>query len=155
MKYMDDVCNWIVKTYSNKKCIVAGYNKKWKNNIKMGNVMNRKFYEVPYSTLLKKLKEKLSVNGKEFKTICESYTSKCDSLAHEEICRHTTYLGERVSRDLFYSSKNKILNADINAAINIGSLYMKKMNGKVTIFEQCVLNPIKIRKINVSSEGPK
>ncbi len=49
----------------------------------------------------------------------ESYTSKCDALALEEVRKHDTYLGKRVKRGLFRSSIGKTINADVNGAINI------------------------------------
>ena len=49
----------------------------------------------------------------------ESYTSKCDALALEKICYHEKYLGKRIKRGLYASSKGILINADINAAINI------------------------------------
>ena len=56
----------------------------------------------------------------------ESYTSKCDALALEEIKRHDTYKGERVKRGLFRSDDGTFLNADINGAINIMRKYIYK-----------------------------
>ena len=49
----------------------------------------------------------------------ESYTSKCDSLSFEDLCKHENYLGKRINRGLFVSSTSKKINADLNGAINI------------------------------------
>ena len=49
----------------------------------------------------------------------ESYTSKIDHLALEDLKKQKTYLGKRVKRGLFKSSTNKIVNADINGSIGI------------------------------------
>ena len=49
----------------------------------------------------------------------ESYTSKCDGLALEEINKHENYLGKRVKRGLFQSSTGKLINADVNGSLNI------------------------------------
>ena len=49
----------------------------------------------------------------------ESYTSKVDHFANEEMCKHEHYLGKRVKRGLFKSSTGKIVNADTNGAIGI------------------------------------
>lgn len=49
----------------------------------------------------------------------ESYTSKCDSLAFEQIGKHESYLGKRIKRGLFQSSTGKLINADVNGALNI------------------------------------
>lgn len=49
----------------------------------------------------------------------ESYTSKCDALALEPVCKHESYLGKRIHRGLFQSSTGRTLNADVNGALNI------------------------------------
>ena len=56
----------------------------------------------------------------------ESYTSKCDALSFEEVKRHDTYKGSRIKRGLFLSSIGKVLNADINGALNILRKYLIK-----------------------------
>ena len=49
----------------------------------------------------------------------ESYTSKCDALALEPVSKQTTYSGKRVKRGLFASAVGKVINADVNGALNI------------------------------------
>ena len=49
----------------------------------------------------------------------ESYTSKCDGLAFEDVGKHDVYLGRRKHRGLFQSSTGKLINADVNGALNI------------------------------------
>ena len=58
--------------------------------------------------------------GIEIQTNEESYTSKIDHLAFEELKKHEVYLGKRKKRGLFQSSIGKILNADVNGGIGIG-----------------------------------
>ena len=58
----------------------------------------------------------------------ESYTSKCDALGLEEIGYHEQYLGNRKNRGLFESSTHKLINADLNGAINIMRKYVKLEN---------------------------
>ena len=48
----------------------------------------------------------------------ESYTSKCSFFDNEFPCKQESYLGERVFRGLFKSSKG-FINADLNGALNI------------------------------------
>ncbi len=71
----------------------------------------------------------------------ESYTSKCDSLALEIIGFHEKYLGKRHKRGLFKSSKNKLINADLNGAINIMRKYinLNEIKGK-NLFNPKILN---------------
>ena len=49
----------------------------------------------------------------------ESYTWKCSFLDLESIGQHETYLGKRVHRGLFRSSKGRLINDDVNGAYNI------------------------------------
>jgi putative transposase len=65
------------------------------------------------------LENKLKDKGKYLRITEESYTSKCDSLGMEEIGKHENYMGNRIKRGLYGSSKNKLINADLNGAINI------------------------------------
>ena len=49
----------------------------------------------------------------------ESYTSKCSFLDNEEIKKHSNYMGKRIKRGLFKSSKGYLINADVNGSLNI------------------------------------
>ena len=51
--------------------------------------------------------------------INESYTSKCSFYDSEEIGYHNKYLGERIKRGLYETKEKRIVNADINGALNI------------------------------------
>lgn len=99
--------------------IVVGYNKSWKDSIKLGNKTNQTFVQLPHCLLLNMLKYKAKINGILYIETEESYTSKCDSLALEKLGFNTNYLGFRIKRGLFQSSVKRLLNADINGALNI------------------------------------
>jgi len=132
--------NLITKTlfgiYERKERIIIGYNEGWKQGVNMGKKNNGKFYKIPYFKLINKIKDKGKELGIEIKITEESYTSKCDALSLETICKHEKYLGERIKRGLFSSAKGKtikkgkiekkgtLINADLNGAINI----MRKIN---------------------------
>ena len=115
---MNNIINKLKELYPTKKLIVIGYNEGWKTNINLGSKTNKKFYDVPYARLLKKLK--YAFDGKaNIEEINEAYTSKCDALGNEDIEKHEVYKGKRIKRGLFSSSVNKLINADLNGAINI------------------------------------
>lgn len=59
------------------------------------------------------------MNNINIQTTEESYTSKCDHLALEPLSKQIKYLGKRIKRGLFKSSKDIIINSDINGAIGI------------------------------------
>jgi len=89
------------------------------NGSNLGDKNNQNFVNIPFAKFAQKLKSKLQLHGIEFKAIEESYTSKCDHLANEEMKHHDKYLGKRHPRGLFYSSTGAILNADVNGALGI------------------------------------
>ena len=54
------------------------------------------------------------------------YTSKCSFLDDEDICKHEEYVGKRIKRGLYKASDGRLINADVNGALNI----LKKVIGK-------------------------
>ncbi len=127
----------LIKTYADKKYFIVGYNENWKTRVNMGQNNNRQFYDIPYSRIIKKLKEKLLSNGKELIITEESYTSKCDSLSLEKLDKTENFMGCRIYRGLFISSTGKAINADLNGAINI----MRKKINLTTIYGNKIFSP--------------
>ena len=99
--------------------IVVGYNKGWKDSINIGKRNNQTFVQIPFDSLLQKLEYKCKQYGINLIIQEESYTSKCDALAMESIEKHKEYMGKRVKRGLYQSSTRKLINADLNGALNI------------------------------------
>lgn len=144
--YFDKICTEIIKTYEEKNCIVFGYNLNWKNKVNLGKINNQNFYQIPYKKLINKLKDKLERKGKQLILISEWYTSKCDSLNKELIGKHDKYDGERIKRGLFSSKTRKLINADMNGAINIGRKYFQKNGIKNhEINQEGIYNPQRIK----------
>lgn len=112
--------------------LVVGYNKGWKDSINIGKRNNQTFVYIPYEKLVDYLKYKCEMCGITFTTVEESYTSKCDALAFEPVQKHERYLGKRVKRGLFKSSTNKVINADVNGALNI----LRKVSGESACVKQ-------------------
>ena len=99
--------------------IIIGYNKKWKNGIKLGKVNNQNFVQVPFWKLINMIRYKGKLVGIKVIQVYESYTSKCSFLDNEPVKKHKKYMGRRISRGLFKASNGRIINADVNAAFNI------------------------------------
>lgn len=129
--------------------LVVGYNKGWKQNVNMGKMNNQKFTQIPFARLVSYLEYKCELVGIKIVIYEESYTSKCDSLAFEKIGKHDSYLGRRKKRGLFQSSVGKIINADVNGALNI----MRKVVGDscesvCRIIDRGLLfNPVRIMNV--------
>lgn len=99
--------------------VVVGHNKEWKQNLNLGKRTNQAFQNICFESFIEKLKYKCELNGINFILTEESYSSKCDHLAGEEMKHQERYLGKRVKRGLFISSSGKMLNADVNGALGI------------------------------------
>ena len=106
--------------------IVIGRNKEWKDSIQNGRFTNQKFIYIPFYKLFKMLEYKCKRIGINLIEQEESYTSKCDALSFERIEFHKIYLGKRTKRGMFKSGIGKVINADINGALNILRKYLIK-----------------------------
>jgi putative transposase len=99
--------------------IVIGNNKDWKQNINIGKKNNQNFVSIPFEKLITQIEYKAKEVGIEVIKTEESYTSKIDHLAKEELKKQENYLGKRVKRGLFKSSTGRFINADVNGAMGI------------------------------------
>ena len=102
-----------------------GYNPKWKQNINIGRKNNQNFVYVPFKKLVEQIKYKAKLVGMEVIIVKEWYTSKVSALDLEPICKRKKYAGERINRGLFKTKNNILINADVNACLNI----MRKVIG--------------------------
>lgn len=99
--------------------IVIGHNKNWKQDINLGKSNNQKFVQVPFNMFIHLVTYKAQLEGIEVIVREESYTSKCSFIDNEEICKHETNKGKRIKRGLFRSYDGRLINADLNGALNI------------------------------------
>lgn len=104
---------------NNVSIIVIGHNKEWKQDINIGKVNNQKFVQIPYNQFIEMITYKAELEGIKVIQREESYTSKCSFIDNEPICKHETYQGKRIKRGLFKSASGRLINADINGALNI------------------------------------
>jgi putative transposase len=105
--------------HNNISKIVIGNNKQWKTEINIGKKNNQNFVSIPHQKFIEMIKYKSNLFGITVLLNEESYTSKCSFLDNESIEKHEKYLGKRIKRGLFISSKGVKLNADINGSANI------------------------------------
>ena len=125
---------------NNISTVVVGYNKEWKQDINLGKRNNQNFVNIPFLTLIKQLEYKCKLEGINFILTEESYTSKCSFLDNEDVCKHDTYLGERIKRGLFKSKEGKLINADLNGSLNI----LKKVVGYFSYSIEVCSTPLKV-----------
>ena len=106
--------------------IIIGYNKGFKTKGIKSNLpnkektrINQNFIQLPISKFKNKIKELCVRYDIKYTEINEAYTSVCSFYDNEEIKYHKSYLGKRITRSLFKTKEGKIINADINGALNI------------------------------------
>ncbi len=118
------IVNYLVS--NNINTLVIGKNKEWKQNAKIGKRNNQNFVQIPHTRFIEMLEYKCKLEGITVIVTEESYTSKCSFMDNEPIKKHTNYVGKRVKRGLFKSSKGILINADLNGSLNI----LKKVVGE-------------------------
>ena len=106
--------------------LVCGYNETFQRNSNIGKANNQTFVNIPFGKLREKLEYLCKLYSLKFVEQEESYTSKSsffdmDILPKFEEDKPQTYsfLGKRIKRGLYQTSKGYILNADVNGALNI------------------------------------
>ena len=136
---------------SNITKIIIGKNNNWKQDLNIGAKNNLHFNLIPHATLIKMIQYKAQLVGIETIVIQESYTSKCSAIDLEPICRHEKYVGKRKKRGLFITATGKLVNADINGALNIARLGLNVSKNEMQISDlvmSCVMQPNKINLLN-------
>lgn len=132
--------------------LIIGHNNGWKDSINIGKVNNQNFAMIPFDKLISYLKYKCEMIGIAVIEHEESYTSKCDALSFENICKHDNYNGKRIKRGLFQSSVGKLINADVNGSLNImrkvvGDSYISKIIDSGRLFRPIKFNDLYLLKI--------
>ena len=125
--YIGHYTNRLIEILRNERVskLVVGYNKGWKQEINMGSKNNQNFVSIPFRKILDILRYKLEDNGIEYKEQEESYTSKASYLDNDDIpiykeeIEEIKFSGKRIKRGIYKSRQGKIINADLNGALNI------------------------------------
>lgn len=111
--------------------LVIGHNKGWKDKINIGKVNNKNFVNIPFNKVIDIIKYKAEDLGIKCIEQEESYTSKASFLDNDNIPTFNedknqkhTFSGKRITRNLYKTKNNQIIDADLNGALNI----MKKAN---------------------------
>ena len=150
--YMHKVSRIIVDNAIQHKVtkIIIGKNENWKQKINLGKSNNRQFTSIPHATLIEKIKYKAQMVGIETILTQEAYTSKCSAIDLEPINKHENYVGKRKKRGLFITKEGKLVNADVNGALNIVRLGLKSVSEDNIIISDSVLSCVsQPKKINI------
>ena len=108
--------------------IVIGVNKEWKQEVNIGKRNNQNFVMLPHGKFVEMIRYKAEDYGIDVTIREESYTSKASALDFDDIpsfdekgsTPKPKFSGQRIKRGLYHSAKGLLINADINAATNIG-----------------------------------
>jgi IS605 OrfB family transposase len=106
--------------------LVVGYNETFQRNTDMGKRNNQTFVNIPYGQLRDKLAYLCELNDIAFVKQEESYTSKASfwdkdtiPVYNDDNPKEYQFSGKRIHRGQYKTKSGKILNADVNGALNI------------------------------------
>ena len=134
--------------------IVLGYNNDFQRNSNLGKVNNQTFTQIPFTNFIQKLEYKCENEGINFIITEESYTSKASFLDNDKIPKYNKddkqyhqFSGKRIKRGLYQTKDRKLLNADINASLNILKKVFKNAYENKLFDIGFMVNPIKVNII--------
>ncbi|MGD1702311.1 zinc ribbon domain-containing protein [Dapis sp. BLCC M229] len=103
--------------------LVIGHNHTWKQEVKLGKKNNQQFVNIPHYRLIEMLTYKAKLKGIKVIITEESYTSQSSCLDGDKLPKYgekkPKFSGKRVTRGLYKTGENKLLNADVNGSLNI------------------------------------
>ena len=106
--------------------LVVGYNETFQHNSHIGKQNNQNFVNIPYGQLRNKLEYLCKLNDIVFVKQEESYTSKSSFWDRDDLPVYNAdnpkeypFSGRRLHRGLYKTASSKIINADVNGALNI------------------------------------
>lgn len=125
---MHKTCKYIIN-YCIKNDIdtlICGMNSDFQRYSNLGRVNNQKFTQIPFGKMRNIFSYLCELNGMTFIEQEESYTSKASFWDKDEIPIYSKetkleykFSGKRIKRGLYKTSTGKLLNADLNGALNI------------------------------------
>lgn len=131
--------------------IVCGYNENFQRSSNLGKKNNQSFTHIPFGKLRAKVEYLCNLYGITFIKQEESYTSKASFFDKDDIPLYNddnpkkyVFSGKRIKRGLYKTKDGKLLNADVNGALNI--LSKSKVVDLTVLYNRGELDtPIRIR----------
>ena len=131
--------------------VVCGYNETFQRNSNLGKKNNQTFVNIPFGILREKIEYLCKLYGINFVKQEESYTSKASFFDKDKIPTYNDdnpqkyeFSGKRVKRGLYQTKDGRLLNADVNGALNI--LSKSKVVGLEVLYNRGELDtPVRIR----------
>ena len=131
--YMNKVARKVIDYCINNNIgtLIVGYNETFQKSSHLGKRNNQNFVNIPYGRLRDKLAYLCELNSIVFVKQEESYTSKASFWDKDDLPTYNadnpkdyTFSGKRIYRGLYKTVDGRVLNADVNGALNI----MRKSN---------------------------
>lgn len=151
--YMSKTARIIIKycLENNIGHIVCGHNETFQNKPNLGKKNNQVFTAIPFGMLREKIEYLCKLYGISYTKQEESYTSKASFFDKDNIPVYNddnpkkyVFSGKRVKRGLYKTKDGKLINADVNAALNI--LSKSKVVDLTVLYNRGELDtPIRIR----------
>lgn len=131
--------------------IVCGYNETFQKSPNIGKKNNQSFAHIPFGKLREKIEYLCNLYGIAFTKQEESYTSKASFFDKDDIPVYNDdnpqkyeFSGRRIKRGLYKTKDGKLLNADVNGALNI--LSKSKVVDLTVLYNRGELDtPVRIR----------
>lgn len=126
--YMNKVARKIINycIFNDIGVLVVGYNETFQRNLNIGKANNQNFINIPYGKLREKLEYLCELNGISYVKQEESYTSKASFFDKDNIPVYNAdnpqeykFSGNRIHRGMYQCANGKLINADVNGALNI------------------------------------
>ena len=131
--------------------LVVGYNPNFQNACNLGHKNNQTFTNIPFGKLINKFQSKCELNQIKIILQEESYTSKSSfwdqdllPIYDPENLKKYSFSGRRTARGLYKTKSGKLLNADVNGALNI-LRKSKVVDLSILYYRGDVDTPVRIR----------
>lgn len=147
--YLNKTANFIMNycLKNNIGTLIIGFNEEMKQNINIGKINNQNFVNIPIARLKNKLLNKCEYYKIDYIIQEESFTSKASFLDNDIVPNLSNskyeFSGKRIKRGLYQSANGTLINADVNAALNI----IRKSGFDLKDFD--IKNIFTVKKINV------
>ena len=126
--YINKTCRYIINYCIENQIgnLVIGYAETLQSNMNLGKKTNQNFVNIPLGNIKEKLEYLCKFYGIKFFKQEESYTSKASFFDGDEIPEYNAdnpkeykFSGKRIKRGLYRTKSGKLINADVNGALNI------------------------------------
>ena len=132
--------------------IYVGHNKGQKNKSSLSKKFNQNFVQIPHERFNQMLKYKAEKEGIQVIEVEESYTSKASFIDNDYIPTFGkidepvphNFSGQRIKRGLYRSQEGKLINADVNGALNILRKVKPTAFNKPEVIAAGVSSPLRI-----------